>query len=137
VAVEIQLDMFPYLADADLSTKQYLIMTNGTGDRECSLADDTDTNLIGILLNKPSADGAAATVCVGGVCKCIRGAGTIAVGTRLKADSAGRAIPVTASDGDTVGTVGRCYATFGAANADEYISVFVKPETFVTGAAIT
>ena len=137
MAVEIQMDLFPFLAAANLSTKQYLIMTYGSGDREVDVADDNDTVYTGILVNKPDTAGMAATVCVNGVCKLIRGAGTITVGIWITADSAGRGVPLTASDGDTVAVIGRVYAIFGAANADEYISVFVKPQSFVTGAAIT
>lgn len=137
MAINLQARTFPYIASGDLSSHQYKIVTATADDREIALANATSEQFAGILMNAPDADQKAATVCDDGVCKCIRGAGTITAGVWLKSDANGLAIPVTASDGDTVATIGRCYATFGASNSGETISVKVMLGTSVVGAAIT
>ena len=87
-------------ADDDLSDEQWHIMeVSATGkvdvasDPDCSTAN----GLIGVLENKPSADGEEAQVRVGGVAKVMCGT-TIAVGKRVTTDASGHAAIAVAHD---------------------------------------
>lgn len=82
-----------YIAGADLSSSQHLfVKVSGAG---VVLAGDGD-EAAGVLQNSPIS-GEAASVAVSGMVKVVAG-GTIAVGAKVGADAAGKA--VTAASGD-------------------------------------
>lgn len=108
-------------AAADLSTHQYKLMTvNSSG--QAALANATAL-VVGVLQNKPTAAGQAATIVYGGVSKCIA-AGVITAGSRVTADANGLAIAA-ATAGDAV--IGVALAT---AAANDIIPVLVNPYPF-------
>lgn len=112
-----------FLAAADLSAKQHLIMAKNSTARQVFLADSDDDVIVGVLQNKPAATGRAATVRVGGIAKVIAG-GTVAAGDRVTADSDGKAIKSLYSDQDLVSQLGVCIV--GGASG-EFIEVLVAP----------
>lgn len=78
-------------ASTDLSAKQYFgvkIDTNG----QLALAGEGDA-AVGVLQDKPAAQGRVGCIAIGGVSKVACG-GTIAKGERFSFDSAGKAVSV-------------------------------------------
>lgn len=108
-------------AAADLSTHQYKLMTlNSSGQAALGNA----TNLIvGVLQNKPTAAGQAATLCWAGVSKVVA-AGVITAGARVTSDANGLAIAATTA-GDAV--VGVALATSAA---NDIIPILINPYPF-------
>lgn len=101
-------------AGADLSTLQHhfvVMASDGQVDNVQSAGGDAD----GVLLNKPSAAGRAATVQVGGVAKVKAGSGGITRGQKVQSDATGKGI--LAASGDHV--LGKALTT---AAEDEYFS---------------
>jgi hypothetical protein len=108
-------------AAADLSSSQFKLVTvNSSG--QAALANATAL-VVGVLQNKPSAAGQAATVAVHGVSKAVAG-GAITAGARVTADASGNAIAA-ASAGDAVLGV----ALTGAASGDVF-PVLINPYPF-------
>ncbi len=89
------------VAGADLSTKQFQAVTI-SADRTVAIAGAGD--VFGVLQNKP-VSGAFASVCVGGVGKCIAG-DTIVAGDPLTSEiTTGRLVPMTSlTEVNQVGT---------------------------------
>ena len=88
-------------ASADLSTKQYLLVEiANTG--KVSVCNAAGEHAIGVLQDKPAADGVVAQVAVGGISKVVAGAGGIDEGDLLTTTSAGKAVVATKSTVDTV-----------------------------------
>jgi|688.fasta_scaffold186437_2 hypothetical protein len=121
MAYENNTETFSIPAAADLSTHQYKLVTvNSSG--QVALANATAL-VCGVLQNKPTAAGQAATVAYGGVSKCLA-AGVITAGARVTADANGLAIAA-ATAGDAV--IGIALAT---AAANDIIPVLVNPYPF-------
>lgn len=91
-------DLGTLVASGDLSTSQYLFVNvNGSGEVAVAAAGDP---AIGVLQNKPSAQGRSATVRVLGVSKVEAGA-AITVGARVASNASGKAVTATAATVDT------------------------------------
>lgn len=107
------------VADSDLSAKQYYIMKVSAAGK-VDVCGDGEL-MIGVLQNKPSADGMGATLAgVGSVSKVVAGA-AITAGDKVASDSAGKA--VTAADGDWM--LGIALDT--VANDAEIVTVYICP----------
>lgn len=89
MAYEEQLENFSAEAAADLSTYQYRAVVLNSSN-QVALA-GAGVMPIGILQNKPAAQGRAATVCGGGTSKVACG-GTVTKGGALELDATGRVI---------------------------------------------
>jgi len=97
-------------ANADLSASQFLFVLLNTSGRVAVVASaggDAD----GVLTNKPTVAGEAASVQIGGIAKVVAG-GTITAGDKVQSDAAGKAL--TAASADHV--LGR--ATISAVSGD-------------------
>ena len=90
-----------------------------TGVHQVGLADADDTDIVGVVQNKPQVTGAAATVAIRGVSK-VYAAGAITAGSKVYVNSVGRA---TATAGTSV-KVGVAVTT--VANAGELVSVLLS-----------
>lgn len=121
MAYENTPEMITVPAAADLSTHQYKLMTlNSSGQAALGNA----TNLIvGVLQNKPTAAGQAATLCWAGVSKVVA-AGVITAGARVTSDANGLAIAATTA-GDAV--IGVALATSAA---NDIIPILINPYPF-------
>jgi hypothetical protein len=85
---------------ADLSTKQYLFVElANTG--KVSVCNAAGEHAIGVLQDKPAADGRVGQVAVGGVTKVFAGSGGIDEGDLVTTDAAGKAIVATKATTDT------------------------------------
>lgn len=85
-----------YIADADLSLKQFFIVVIHTDAREVALAGADKGD--GVLLNDPKA-GEAARVAVGnGAIVKVKAGGTFAAGDELTSDANGKAVKATVTD---------------------------------------
>lgn len=73
-----------------------------TGAHTCGLADADDTNVVGVMQNKPQVTGQAATVAVSGVSRVVADVALVA-GDKVKVSADGQAAKTGA--GPTVGTV--------------------------------
>lgn len=83
-------------AGADLSAAQFLAVKVDT-DGDVVLAGAGEVAL-GILQDKPAADGRAATVAAAGVSKCVFGADSVTPGMLLAADANGKLIEAVTGD---------------------------------------
>lgn len=99
MAYDIQgFDIGTLEASADLSTHRYkLVAVNGSGQVALAGAGDM---AIGVLQNKPSAQGRSATVRVSGVSKVVAGA-AVSAGAQVTSDANGKAVTATAATVDT------------------------------------
>lgn len=87
-------------ASADLSTKQYLFVElANTG--KVSVCNAAGEAAIGVLQDKPAADGRIGQVAVGGISKVFAGSGGIDEGDLVTTDAAGKAIVATKAYTDT------------------------------------
>ncbi len=106
------------VASTDLSAHQFKFVDIDASGEIAVAGAGVDS--VGVLQNKPSAQGRAATVWgPGSVCKVIAGA-AVAAGARVTPDATGRA--VTAVTGNRIN--GRALMAAGAAG--EIISVFIS-----------
>lgn len=80
----------PFKAGADLSAKQFYSVYLDSNEK-IQLVDAITRPAIGILQNKPDADGKEAEVCVQGVSKVVLG-GTLAVGALVGPAATGKAV---------------------------------------------
>lgn len=106
-------------AGADLSTKQYtfvVMASDGQVDPVASSGAAAD----GVLQNKPSAAGRAASVCIGGVTKIVA-SGVVTRGDEISSTNAGKA--QTASSGHQI--LGRALET--AASDGQLIAMLYEP----------
>jgi hypothetical protein len=121
MAYENHLQCVTLPASADLSAAQFKVVTvNASG--QAAVANATAL-AVGVLQNKPTAAGQAATVAFGGVTKVTAGA-AITAGARVTADANGNAIAA-ATAGDAVLGV----ALTGAASGDVF-PVLINPYPF-------
>jgi hypothetical protein len=98
-----------YVADADLSAKQfYFVKRNTTTGKVSAITADTDVPW-GVLLNKPNADGQPAQVCRRGLCKV---SADVAI-------SVGVAIGVSADGQATTRTIGTDTTKYVAGQSEE------------------
>ena len=130
MAKQYGLEIYPYEAGGDISTKQFYIFKSTTTDRRIAICSDEGDLIVGVLQNTPSAAGQMAAVAVRGISKVVRGAGTITAGIWVCPDSSGRAIPLALANQDEICVLGQVYAINGAANAGEIIEVNVNPFFF-------
>ena len=103
------------LSESDLSSSQYTFVIQGTADLSCKSPANGDSEPIGVVTNKPSANQAAMLVHAGVTqVKC---GGSVTRGDLLKLanDTTGRVITAAAGSGNTFTTVGRALQS-GAAN---------------------
>jgi hypothetical protein len=108
-------------AAADLSARQYhFVIVDGNGQAALSAADQ---NAIGILQNKPDAQGRAASVLISGASKLVCGAGTACrAGFNIGTDANGRGVEKTSASDPTLGIVLET-----ATNAGEIATVVFSP----------
>jgi poly-gamma-glutamate capsule biosynthesis protein CapA/YwtB (metallophosphatase superfamily) len=123
MATEIDLFSLSMEASADLSAAQFLCIGQAA-DAQAEVA-GAGEKIIGVLQNKPAAEGRAATVRVHGTTKVVVGA-TLAIDDILMVDAAGKVIPATA------GNFGVGIALETGANADEIITMLLKDITVET-----
>jgi hypothetical protein len=108
------------VADADLSTKQHCIVKVSAANKVdvCGAGEMG----IGILLNKPDADGKAASIAgVGDCAKVLVGTGDLAAGDAFTAEAGGSA--VVAATGDFILGI-----ALEAAADGELCSVYICPQ---------
>lgn len=92
-----------YIANADLSTKQYFCVKLAAGPKVALCAAATD-RAIGILQNKPAADGRNASVRHLGISKAVSdGTSAIAVGDLVGTDANGRVVKKATADYGAIG----------------------------------
>lgn len=89
MAFESNLVCESFIAEEDLSAKQFHFVKQGAAAGGILLNDTVGGDCIGILQNKPTS-GQAAQVAVGGVSKCVFGA-AIAAGVKVKSSATGKA----------------------------------------------
>lgn len=126
MAYENQPVVVTFPAGADLSAKQYYAMQIES-DGEVNLA-TASTAVIGVLQNKPDAQGKASAVAVGGISKAVVN-GTVAIGDRLASDANGK-FATTTTNNDDYGAV----ALGANASGDGLIAVYVRPFSQVSNA---
>lgn len=103
MAVKGPLETYTLEAAADLSGKQYHIVRLSAADKCDQASYNLDTNIIGVLQNKPQA-GEFATIADGGISKVVAG-GTVSVGNPVTTNGSGRAVAVTSgSNARVIGT---------------------------------
>ena len=122
----------PFEASGDLSGAQYRIVAKNSSARQVFRANSDDDVIVGVLQNKPKAEGRAATVRIGGTAKVVAGA-AVAAGDRVTTDSQGRAIKSTYSNADLVSQLG--VAITAATAAGQLIEVLVNPVIAHQGAS--
>lgn len=106
------------LAAADLSTKQFYFVKKNTTAGQFALATTDGEIVSGVLQNKPSAAGAAATVCAFGATKIVAG-GTLTAGDYVGTDANGKAVKKNhTSTGADVGDFLCGYVIEGAASGE-------------------
>jgi hypothetical protein len=107
-------------AGSDLSTKQFYAVKVGSTSKLALCG--TSNQALGILTDKPAADGAPGAVCIFGFTKAIAG-GTITPGNMVATDSAGKL--VAAASGDIA--VGIAIGAGGTISANDVFTLFVTP----------
>ena len=113
-------------AASDLSASQYCFLKQSTTALRVALSTaDTDA-IIGVLQNKPSGVGRAATVMVSGVSRVVASA-AITAGAFVKPTTGGKAVATTTADDQAVGI-----ALTTVANANEIVSVLLVPHLIAT-----
>ncbi|WP_299393268.1 capsid cement protein [Pelagibius sp.] len=105
------------VAGADLSASQYRFMTVAADGQIDPTGDGANAH--GVLQNKPSAAGEAATVAIAGVSKVVAGA-AVAAGASVASDANGGAVPPTVGE-EKLGT-----ALEAAGAAGEIIEVLLQ-----------
>ena len=117
------------VADADLSANQYraVVATANNGGNGVALA-GANTKILGILQDKPNANGKACAVCVEGPTRAVAGA-AFARGDLLKTDANGRLV---AAAGEAAGVVVQVVAMAleAAAAAGDIKEVVLRHQTY-------
>ena len=90
------------VAGADLSAKQYMIVSYASTAGEVIAAAGTNETYVGILQNDPG-DGEAAEIVVGGESYAVASDGSITVGLALDSDSTGRVNSTATDDRNIIG----------------------------------
>lgn len=108
-------------ANADLSSYQFRAVkaVNSSGTAQAALC-GTGQQALGILQDKPAAQGRAAQVCVLGVTKAVAG-GTVTAGSMVASDSTGRVVNAVSGD------IAIGIALEGTSTAGEIVSVHTAP----------
>lgn len=118
MAYEIDGFAFTLEAAADLSAKQHHLLAVDSSSQVDSAGVGASVVAIGVLQNKPNAQGIAASIHQTGISKVVAGA-AVAAGALVTTNAAGRAI--TATTGDFVSGT----ALEAAANDGEVIAVLL------------
>lgn len=95
-------------ASADISTKQYYFMEQGSTNYEVATANATTDVVIGVLQNKPDADGKEALVRILGHTKIVAGEASITAGNVLGTTARGSAQAIAAGTDTTTYILGIC-----------------------------
>ncbi len=107
-------------AGADLSALQFTAVKYGS-DKAIVSATSNNEPILGILQNKPSASGQAASVAIAGIGKALVGAGGWSSGDMLTATTGGALIATTTNNHQIVGIADE------DANAGDYARVNIRP----------
>lgn len=110
-------------ANADLSAKQYHCMklANNSGVAEVAVCTAAGEKIIGILQDKPSAQGAVATLVTQGVTKASAGA-AITAGALVMTDANGQVITAATAGSTIIG-----WALESAGGANELVTIMLQP----------
>jgi len=100
MAYDNKSQVLSFTAGADLSAKQHYLVYLDSSEK-IQLVDAITRPAIGVLQNKPDADGKEAEVCVQGVSKIVLG-GTLSIGALVGPAATGKAV----ADASTNYTVG-------------------------------
>lgn len=121
MAYEIPGFAFTLPASADLSASQYTFVTVDTAG-EITLPATTGEAVLGVLQNKPTVQGQAASIMVNGISKITAPASTLAQGDLVEASTDGEAIPL-AAGGNAVGRI----VEGSSGGAGRILSVLIQP----------
>ena len=100
-------------AAGDISAYRYKFMILSGG--QVTVATAVTDSCVGVLQNKPAAQGRAAELVVCGETKMVAGAALATVGTAITTDTSGRAVACTAGSDTTTYILGRTLEASGAA----------------------
>lgn len=114
-------------ASADLSASQFCaVMVDSNGQVALAQGDDSPGDVvIGILQNKPSAQGRAALIQINGISKFKAGGALATIGTKLSSTAAGEGVAYSTTDY----LVGIQLSTAGADN--DFLDVLLTPGIFI------
>ena len=121
MAFEIPGFAFTLPAAANLSTSQYTFMTIDAGG-EAFLPATTGEAILGVLQNKPTVQGQAASIMVNGISKITAPASTVSNGDLVEASTLGQAIAL-AAGGNAVGRI----VGGSSGGAGRVLSVLITP----------
>jgi len=121
MAYEIPGFAFTLPASANLSTFQYTFVTVDAAG-EAGPPATTGEAILGVLQNKPTVQGQAASIMVNGISKITAPASTLAEGDLCEASTAGQAIPL-AAGGNAVGRI----VSGSSGGAGRVLSVLITP----------
>lgn len=100
MAVESTLQAISVQASTDLSSNQYMfVFVNSSGQLAASAVDG---DIVGVLQDKPAAQGRAGNVAFAGRTK-IKLGGTVAAGNRVTSDASGNAIAIASGSAVSAG----------------------------------
>lgn len=121
MAFEQQQTKLTVPANADLSAKQFYVMklNNSSGTAQAAVC-GAGGESIGILQNKPAAQGRAAEIAVSGASKVVAG-GTVTAGSKVASDSAGKVVNAVSGD------IAVGWALDGTTTAGEFVTIAVCP----------
>ncbi len=120
MAYEIPGFAFTLPAAADLSASQYTFVTIDASG-EAVLPATTGEGVLGVLQNKPTAQGQAASIMVNGISKITAPASTLAEGDLVEASTDGEAVPL----GTGASAVGRIVSG-SSGGAGRLLSVLIQ-----------
>ncbi len=109
-------------ASGDISSYRWKFMILSSG--ELTVATAITDHPVGVLQDKPAAQGRAGEVVVVGPTKMVAGEALTTPGTLISTDTSGRAIAVTPGSDTTAYILGHTVGTAGAAN--DILEVFVN-----------
>jgi hypothetical protein len=96
--------MVTWPASADLSSDQYKFVTLNASGQAAVVSSSAEPTILGVLQNKPTVAGQAASVMISGISKIKATASTVSVGDLVSASSEGFAVALT-STGNAVGRI--------------------------------
>ena len=119
-AYEANLVCQSFLADCDLSTKQYYAVKMSTTETVI-LASDADAFMLGVLQDEPDAAGKGCLVAIGGISKAVGG----------EQIDAGASVAVGAGGKFVAATTISCGMALNACGADgELFSLLIRPDAY-------
>lgn len=121
MAVENKLLTMSQPASGDLSASQYCGVTINSSGQVAVVGAPAGADAVGILQDKPTAQGNACNVAFGGVSKVLCG-GTIAIGTRFSFDANGKAVALGSGDQFSMGVM------LEAGASGKIASCLIQPE---------